>query len=193
EGRPQPVPDKEFKVLVINSSQELAKEITMQLTLHLPGCSIMYAPTLELAKLILKKRVIDLVVSCPILVDGSISKLQEILKSSKSQPSLVVFGKAEESLAQLFSDADYRLNPSVKSQPPVNQRIKSLGADLRNDLNNPLQEIVALLFVAKNKGNENAPIINQALDAIGKAAKNMAGVVKSIEERLLCAVGNSSS
>ena len=64
-----------YSVLVINSSQEMAREITKELTLGIPGCSIMYAPTIELARWIIKRRAIDLVVSCPVLPDGSIIKL----------------------------------------------------------------------------------------------------------------------
>ena len=82
--------------------------------------------------------------------------------------------------------------PVVKSGGPDKQisteTISSLGADLRNDLNNPLQEIVAMLFVAKAGG----PVANgptaQALDAIDRAAKNMASVVKTLEDKIRRAV-----
>lgn len=59
----QPIASSEVNVLVINDSQDMAKEMSMQLTLALPGCSITYAPTIELAKWILGRRSINLVVS----------------------------------------------------------------------------------------------------------------------------------
>jgi uncharacterized protein YaaW (UPF0174 family) len=68
----------------------------------------------------------------------------------------------------------------------VSEHIRSLGADLRNDLNNPLQEIVAMVFVAKASGESSAT--STALEAIDKAAQNLAGVVKGLETRILGAV-----
>lgn len=75
-----------------------------------------------------------------------------------------------------------RLAPSIREEASrVDPRIRALGADLRNDLNNPLQEIVAMVFVAQATGGLAQPT-NQALEAIDRAAKNMATVVSKLEE-----------
>lgn len=194
----------EFRVLVINSSQEMAKEITGQLNLNLPGCAITYAPSIELARWILQRRPIDLIVSNPILPDGSISRLQDVLKKAKSPPDLLVIGSAGQSTAALKSIGGYRFSTyrslgesptaSKGKQPPagvpainMDRSIKDLGADLRNDLNNPLQEIVAMVYVAKAAGSSSAGT-SQALDAIDQAAKNMAKVVKGLEDKIREAV-----
>ena len=192
----------DYSVLVINSSQEMAKEITMQLTLSLPGCSITYAPTLELARWILSRRKMDLVVSNAILPDGSISRLQDVLQKLDQPPDLVVVGNAGNS--HMLDQSGYRMTSARKigtvqtnngatlsvrqqSLPSLTQSIKSLGADIRNDLNNPLQEIVAMVFVAKAIGGEGKGT-NQALEAIDRAANNMAQVVKGLEDKIRAAV-----
>ena len=64
----------------------------------------------------------------------------------------------------------------------VDESIKNLGADIRNDLNNPLQEIVAMVFVAK--ATEESATTNNALEAIDKAAQNLASVVKGLEDKI---------
>ena len=215
-----PVSEREYRVLVINSSQEMAKEITLQLTLSIPGCSIMYAPSLELARLILSRRSIDLVVSSAVLPDGGLLRLKAILQARESPPDVAIVGDASASQLEAFKSGGYEVShvrrlqpkaestgdrvlslrgkslrvsaPVVKSGGPDKQisteTISSLGADLRNDLNNPLQEIVAMLFVAKAGG----PVANgptaQALDAIDRAAKNMASVVKTLEDKIRRAV-----
>jgi hypothetical protein len=70
-------------------------------------------------------------------------------------------------------------------------KICELGADLRNDLNNPLQEIVAMVFVAQSTQNADMnPSTRTALDAIDLAAKNMAQVVNELEEKIRLAVGD---
>lgn len=189
----------ESSVLVINASHEMAKEITLQLTLQMPGCSITYAPTVELARWILKKKKIDLVVSSPVLPDGPITKLRETLQSLSTQPDMVVVGKINVRGAESLSSLGYEHSsihrisqPSKVTQLPkiqrrkVDETVKTLGADIRNDLNNPLQEIVAMVFVAKASGQSEAA--EQALEAIEKAAKNMAQVVGSLEDKIRGAV-----
>lgn len=69
----------------------------------------------------------------------------------------------------------------------LNRRLKELGADIRNDLNNPLQEIVAMVFVAQATGAASEST-TQALEAINKAATNMATVVRGLEEKIVQAV-----
>lgn len=198
------------QVLVINSSDSMAKEMTHQLTVALPGCSIMYAPTLELARWILNRRNIDLVVSSPMLPDGSISKLSGALANSSAQPDLVVVGPVNPKLRIELQHGQYaattcrtlgtqHARPPALLHTPKKKRdltvssqetsICELGADLRNDLNNPLQEIVAMVFVAQQaQASEISPSTQTALDAIDQAAKNMAEVVKNLEGKIRLAV-----
>ena len=196
------VTNEEFAVLVINSSHDMAKEITLQLTLGIPGCSIMYAPTIELAKWILKRRKIRLVVSSPVLFDGGINRLKDTLEDLDAPPEVVVVGNMNINSAELFSKSRYefssyrRIGANRSESAPVKpeQRprklettIKLLGADIRNDLNNPLQEIVAMVFVAQNSAQSAQT--EQALTAIDTAAKNMSNVVNALEEKIRGAVG----
>lgn len=189
----------ECYVLVINSSQEMAKEITLQLSLSIPGCSIIYAPSIQLASLIIKRRTIDLVVSSPLLPDGPVTNLNSILGSLESPPDLIVVGDSKSRYQDLLKNSNYnyitqrkvKANSSSQelknSSNNIDQAVKSLGADIRNDLNNPLQEIVAMVFIARNgKATCNT---KQALDAIDNAAKNMATIVNSLEDKIRIRVG----
>lgn len=191
-----------YSVLVINSSREMANEITMQLTLTIPECSIMYAPTLDLASFLLKRRVLDLVVSSPILPDGGVERLYKMVDALESAPDIVVVGDSNLSGVSLFESNHYKFvsvrkmitasplpvaQPSEGRKPKMAQTIRTLGADLRNDLNNPLQEIVALVFVARADSDSSAST-EMALQAIEKAAQNMAHVVNDLEEKIKDAV-----
>lgn len=184
----------ECTVLVINSSHDMAKEITLQLTLSIPGCSIMYAPTIEVAKWILKRRRVNLIVSSPLLADGSIERLKPVLERMEQPADLVVVGTLHGRSAEILSDSAYRCTAlrrirSVEQQPqlagrsPSLQKIRSLGADIRNDLNNPLQEIVAMVFVAR-AGTETSATSDVALDAIERAATNMSKLVNALEDKI---------
>ena len=195
-------------VLVLNSSREMAKEITHQLTISLPGCSMTYAPSIELAGWILKRRKIDLIVSSPRLPDGGIDRLKQQLSGIESPPDLVVVGKVSTENVTALGDLGYHFaswkrigrqddiskRPArsqecerTKRKKMVRKQVKTLGADIRNDLNNPLQEIVAMVFVAQQAG-EVAETTHQALDAIDIAAKNMAEYVNALEDRIRTAV-----
>jgi signal transduction histidine kinase len=78
--------------------------------------------------------------------------------------------------------------PQISPSPAAPlSRISELGADIRNDLNNPLQEIVAMAFVA-HSSQGLSPSAEQALSAIQRAASNMATVVNKIEEKIRSAV-----
>lgn len=202
--RPAASKSADINVLVINDGQEMAREITFQLTLSFPGCSITYAPTLELARWILSRRRISLIVSSPVLPDGGIGRLKDTLEQLANPPDVVVVGDIALKSAELFGRSGYEFaavrriggaNPSrphslssrppaVPVTPPVDSKIRSLGADLRNDLNNPLQEIVAMVFVAQATGALSEST-GQALEAIDRAAKNMAQVVSKLEEKML--------
>ena len=72
----------------------------------------------------------------------------------------------------------------------VDESVKNLGADIRNDLNNPLQEIVAMVFVAKASGQSETA--DKALEAISNAAQNMAVVVSTLEDKIRGIVNPSS-
>ncbi len=195
--------DEDYTVLVINSSQEMAKEITLQLTLSIPGCSIMFAPTIEVAKWILKRRRVSLVISSPLLPDGSIERLKGTLEKMENPADLVVVGTLNSRSAEILTDSVYKCRglrripaatpisePQIVRRPRLQQSIKTLGADIRNDLNNPLQEIVAMVFVAR-AGKEKSQTSDCALDAIEKAAKNMSKVVNALEDKIRGAVGSS--
>lgn len=199
-----------YTALVINASQEMAKEITLQLALDMPECSIMYAPTIELARWIIKRRKIELVVSSPVLPDGGIEKLIDTLSNLSDAPDLVVVGALSAYSAEKMNDKGYafatmrqmgkrRLSLVPKKEsttpapvPPKPDTIKTLGADIRNDLNNPLQEIVAMVFVAQASG-EVANQTTQALSAIDKAAKNMSKYVNRLENKIREAVADTGT
>lgn len=208
-------------VLVVNSSRSMAKEITHQLSLAIPGASLVYAPSIEIARWVLGKRKFDLVVSDSVLADGGVSKLSEVLHELTPRPDLVVVGASSASIAKAFEEIEYRCSKtkSISSdvfapviiRPPVSavsrgtssarapggtSKISSLGAEIRNDLNNPLQEIVAMVFIAQNgaagASGEISPATAQALEAIERAAKSMSGVVNQLEDRIRGAVVNGA-
>lgn len=197
---PSVLPGSDVSVLLLNSSHEMAKEITLQLQLAIPGCSIMYAPTMALGECILKRRKIDLIVSSVMLPDGGIKRLKNVLDSLSYEPDVMVVGEMHNDSEYDFSDLGYdyitkrklaAASSNLSTTPIIHKRrvdakIRSVGADLRNDLNNPLQEIVAMVFVAKK--HDAKTITRSALEAIETAAKNLTNVVKGIEDKIKVAV-----
>lgn len=193
--------ENDFTVLVINSSRDMAKEITFQLSSDIPGCSIMYAPTIELAKWILTRREINLVVSSDILPDGNVAKLTQVFLKRQSPPDLVIVGGSTLNGNDIINDSHYQFKkyrcisdvPTVKAKQGgsgVSQRssvltsaLANLGDDIRNDLNNPLQAIVAMAFVAQSS-RADPGVIEQALDSIERAAKNMSQIVNGLEDKI---------
>lgn len=187
----------EYHVLVINADHLMAKELNHQISMQIPGCSIMFAPTLALARLMLQKRKIDLVISSDILPDGSLKELERALEQLEVKPDVLVFGNLKYHQGRALEDANYemisykRLNqartnflkPRSRSRL-LESKISSLGADIRNDLNNPLQEIVAMVFVAQAGSEETQPQIQLALNAIDGAAKLMSDYVNKLETRI---------
>jgi len=179
-------------VLVINASQDMAQEITFELSKTLPGCSILFAPTLSLALWMLKRRSIDIILSSSILPDGPLSKLHESLEALSPPPELVILTDLSTTRSDLGSHPGYRfvelrrVPSSKRYAPPTGPaptHISALGADIRNDLNNPLQEIVAMAFVA-TASEGLSPVAEEALSAIQRAAGNMASVVNSLEDKI---------
>ena len=187
--RLQPQDDTNFQVLVINASEQMALEITVELQESIPECFIMYAPTVELARWLMKRRVFHLVVSSPVLPDGSIAGLRSALEAMENKPDLVVVGDGKMQSQSLLRDSAYhmkairRMNGSTQ-EVDRGSNLRALSADLRNDINNPLQEIVAMVFVAQASG-ALADNTSQALKAIDRAAKNLAQVVWGMEEKIL--------
>jgi len=188
-------------VLVINASQDTAREITLELSRTLPGCSILFAPTLQLALWILKRRSIDIILSSATLPDGHLSKLHESLELMSPPPELVILSDLTATRADLGSHPGYRFVElrRVQSNKPYapapadtnSTQISSLGADIRNDLNNPLQEIVAMAFVATSSAGLS-PVAEEALSAIQRAATNMSNVVNTLEDKIRSVVESPS-
>lgn len=182
-------------VLVINASQNMAQEITIELSRTLPGCSILFAPTLHLALWILKRRSIDIILSSATLPDGPLAKLHQTLELMSPPPELVILSDLTTSRSEMGSHPGYRFVElrRVQSRQPyaasqdAQTSIASLGADIRNDLNNPLQEIVAMAFVAHASQGLSCTA-EQALAAIQRAAANMATVVNTLEDKIRSAV-----
>ena len=189
-------------VLVINASQSMAHEITVQLSSTLPGSTILFAPTLSLALWILKRRNIDLILSSASLPDGALSTLNECIESLSPPPELVIISNLHSSRAEFASHPGYRFvelrrlsarKISTPSEPvAIATKISELGADIRNDLNNPLQEIVAMAFVA-HASQGLSPVAEEALSAIQRAAGNMADVVNMLEDKIRGVVSTSAA
>jgi hypothetical protein len=195
--------DEPCTALIVNGSHRMAKEISLSLSLRMPNCSIMYAPTLQLAAWMVRRRKIDLVVSDALLPDGAVQSLLPILKARQPSPDLVVLGDLREACASAFRQSGYRFSraqhfteimhpeETATNILPLNERVRALGKDIRNDLNNPLQEIVAMVFVAQASAATIPtlqPTTAKALDAIDRAAKNMAVKIKALEDRIHDAV-----
>lgn len=193
----------ELTVLVVNASSAMAKEMSVLLTDAIPGCSITFAPSIELASWILSRKKIGLVISSPILPDGGISRLQFQLSKMAEPPDLVVVGDNRMSKHELTFGSRYRIAAkrtvpsSTASEIPKiirrdaaqdASRIRDLGSDIRNDINNPLQEIVTMVFIAKASGALTESTAS-ALSAIEGAAKSLSSVVQGIEDRITNVVG----
>lgn len=186
-------------VLVINASQSMAHEITLELSRTLPGSTILFAPTLSLALWILKRRQINLILSSAILPDGALATLHQFIELMSPPPELVVISDLHSTRAELGSHPGYRFvelrrvsTRQGDERQVIQSRISELGANIRNDLNNPLQEIVAMAFVA-HSSQGLSPMAEEALSAIQRAAGNMADVVNMLEDKIRVVVSESSA
>lgn len=186
-------------VLVINASQNMAHEITLELSRTLPGSTILFAPTLSLALWILKRRQINLILSSAILPDGALGTLHQFIELMSPPPELVVISDLHSTRAELGSHPGYRFvelrrvsTRQGDERQVIQSRISELGANIRNDLNNPLQEIVAMAFVA-HSSQGLSPMAEEALSAIQRAAGNMADVVSMLEDKIRVVVSESSA
>jgi signal transduction histidine kinase len=184
---------------VINASQNMAHEITLELSRTLPGSTILFAPTLSLALWILKRRQINLILSSAILPDGALGTLHQFIELMSPPPELVVISDLHSTRAELGSHPGYRFvelrrvsTRQGDERQVIQSRISELGANIRNDLNNPLQEIVAMAFVA-HSSQGLSPMAEEALSAIQRAAGNMADVVSMLEDKIRVVVSESSA
>jgi hypothetical protein len=198
-ARPPVVAPEGCTVLVINASQSMAHEITLELSRTIPGSTILFAPTLSLALWILKRRQINLILSSAILPDGALGTLHQFIELMSPPPELVVISDLHSSRAELGSHPGYRFvelrrvsTRQGEEKQVMQTRISELGAHIRNDLNNPLQEIVAMAFVA-HTSQGLSPMAEEALSAIQRAAGNMADVVNRLEDKIRVVVSQSSA
>ncbi len=186
-------------VLVINASQSMAHEITLELSSTLPGSTILFAPTLSLALWILKRRQINVILSSAILPDGALGTLHQFIELMSPPPELVVISDLHSTRAELGSHPGYRFvelrrvsTRQGDERHVIQSQISELGANIRNDLNNPLQEIVAMAFVA-HSSQGLSPMAEEALSAIQRAAGNMADVVNMLEDKIRVVVSKTSA
>jgi signal transduction histidine kinase len=117
-------------------------------------------------------------------------------------PELVLISNLHSSRAEFGSHPGYRfvelrrLSARNAPQQPqtagIAQKISELGADIRNDLNNPLQEIVAMAFVA-HSSQGLSPVAEEALSAIQRAAGNMADLVNMLEDKIRGVVSRTAA
>jgi signal transduction histidine kinase len=177
----------------------MAHEITLELSRTLPGSTILFAPTLSLALWILKRRQINLILSSAILPDGALGTLHQFIELMSPPPELVVISDLHSTRAELGSHPGYRFvelrrvsTRQGEERQVIQSRISELGANIRNDLNNPLQEIVAMAFVA-HSSQGLSPMAEEALSAIQRAAGNMADVVNMLEDKIRVVVSESSA
>ena len=182
-----PVDDQTPKILILNGSAEMAKIVTAELQRSVPDAKLMYAPSLAIAEWLIKSRRFHLIVSDTLLPDGNISRLNPVFATLEHLPDLIVLGELEFKGKQKLLDKTYSLRKISPVKHDERSKLAEVGADLRNDLNNPLQQIVAMAFVARN-AQGGSDLTSEALSAIEVAAQSMAGVVWGIEEKLLQAL-----
>jgi hypothetical protein len=126
----QSVSNASATVLVINASQETAQEITLELSRTLPGCSILFAPTLQLALWILKRRSIDIILSSALLPDGPLSRLHESLEAMSPPPELVILSDLTTTRAELGSHPGYRFVELRRMQPAASNAKRPAGSNI---------------------------------------------------------------
>ncbi len=183
-------PELPFSVLILNASHDMAVEMTACLEQTVSHCQIIYVPSITLARLMLSRRNIDLVISSSVLPDGSVQLLKESILEAEYQPDLIVVGLdahlsmiRDKGRLSENAPADMALAGYQKLKVENDDEVSTLGADIRNDLNNPLQEIVAMVYVAQVDATMT-PETKQALGAIDQAAKSMSGYINDLEDKI---------
>ncbi len=186
-------------VQLLIKKRSIVLSFTLELSSTLPGSTILFAPTLSLALWILKRRQINLILSSAILPDGALGTLHQFIELMSPPPELVVISDLHSTRAELGSHPGYRCvelrrvsTRQGDARQVIQSQISKLGANIRNDLNNPLQEIVAMAFVA-HSSQGLSPMAEEALSAIQRAAGNMADVVNMLEDKIRVVVSKSSA
>lgn len=186
--------DPDLEILVLNADALFARRITQQLYSVMPDAKILYAPSIAIAEWLIKKRKFGLIISQTLLPDGSVSRLRKTLEEISHTPDVIVVGEEEfrgrgdflKSYSLKRTGVLLEDNPLSPAKTSLN--IQKLGADIRNDLNNPLQEIVAMAFVARAEGTLSS-LTDEALTAIEAAAHSMSTVVNGLEGKIKSVVG----
>ncbi len=177
------------KILIINNSSALAFHLKFELEHLLPGCEMVFTPTIEAAAIMLKSEDFSVVIA-----EASVNKkdLTFQLEQCVAPPNLILVGSEEAEILGLAHSVIFELASvrAIKPLPHVEDPVQTVGNDLRNDLNNPLQAILASVYVAKHldAASEEAAL---ALDAISHAASQMASTVRGLESRIRRAVHRS--
>lgn len=186
-------------VLVVNASHTMAETVTLELTETIPDCTILFAPTVQIALWIVGKRQIDVIISSATLPDGTASQIHSSLSNVPSPPELLILSELSTTRDVISSHPGYRfielrrVTQSSSVGLPIARNknaLALLGADIRNDLNNPLQEIVAMAFVATSS-SELSSTAEEALSAIQRAATSMASIINSLEDKIKLVVNES--
>ena len=68
--------DKLTKILLVNSCTRMAKEINTELMQRVPNCSVTFAPSLSLSKILIAKTQYDLIIASSIMPDGKTDSLK---------------------------------------------------------------------------------------------------------------------
>jgi hypothetical protein len=194
---PNPNKSSNRTVLVLNNDARIAEAVTVQLLRLDPQISIIYAPTLTSAKVFLKGCPVSLIITEETLPDGSAYLLRSTLEESGQEPQLIILSQAHNFSGLPFEAVSpYRfarvqligsthsynrgLTEASSNQCPTKTHISALKrqirAELKDSVNNPLQEILAMVYVARNCSETNA-LLNEALKAIETAAEKIASEV----------------
>jgi hypothetical protein len=156
------------EILVIGADIKEADLIAHELKAYAPDCQIYYSPNLQLSASILSRKEIELVITNNLIAKDFSDQLEYLILRATSYPKLLVLdnlGESENS-SGLNSDHD---------------PIAELGSDLRDKLNNYLQQIVSFVFAAQNSSGRDS---TAALSYIDKAARDMANTVSGIEDQI---------
>lgn len=185
------------RVLVLNNSQDMAKEITMELLLELPGSSITFAPTIASAKGISRMSKFDLIVASEMLPDGPVEQLAEQFARDQNPPDLLIVrrGRVEESRSAIGTTKTYQAVAGRSRETPkqsLHDTMEVLGEDIREDLGNPLMEIISMAYVARASGELNDDTA-KALLAIDKVAERMARSINGLEDEIRARTQANSS
>jgi hypothetical protein len=184
------------KILVVNGDSVLASQVMVQLKQLGSSVIPLFVPSLKAAQLMLRRSSFDLIIGSAMLPDGPLTGLEQDLQKVKNPPPVIVVDTIEEA-AEVPLDQEYRfaklrhikrslyqhdieISQSLLTHDRyIDSVLHEVSTDLRDKLNNPLQEIVAMVYVARNAPSETA-LVHSALQAIERAAQEMNGAVHSV-------------